>query len=55
MPKYIVTVFHDIGEVIVEAENASAAMKKVKLTDFFDHGYSASLKKRAVVMPRQIY
>lgn len=46
MPRYEVTVFHDIGSAIVEAEDEKEAKNAVNLLDFFSHGFAAGLQKR---------
>jgi len=55
MPKYKVTVYHEIGSTIVEADSKEEAMeiirgrqgRKDKLIELFNLGYSANLQVKA--------
>ena len=44
--KFIVTVFHDIGYIVVKANSEKEAIAKVDLMKFFNHGYSGNLQLR---------
>jgi hypothetical protein len=46
LTRFEVTIFHDIGSIIVEATCEKEANDQVKLIDLFTHGYSVNLQKR---------
>ena len=51
MPRFKVTVFHDIGDAVVEAEDEEEAKQKVDLLKLFNNGYSGNLQKRVKQLP----
>jgi len=52
MPRYIVTIYHDIGSMIVVAKNKRDAINQINnsLIGYFDAGCSGNLRLRAYRM-----
>ena len=48
--RYVVTLYQEVGNLVVDAESEAAAVEKVResLVKYFNLGYSGNLKVRVV-------